>query len=66
MNKQTRKFTFYGILTIIVGIATDLNLSELLTKSFNWITLMYFISGIVFTTYFYLQVMETLNEDTND
>jgi hypothetical protein len=63
MNKQTRRFTFYGLLTLILGITADLNLNALLTKTFSWITLVYLICGVISTGYFYFLVMETLNED---
>lgn len=63
MNKQTRRFTFYGLLTLILGITADLNLNELLTKTFSWITLVYLICGVISTGYFYFLVMDTLNED---
>jgi hypothetical protein len=63
MNKQTRRFTFYGLLTLILGITADLNLNELLTKTFSWITLIYLICGVISTAYFYFLVMDTLNED---
>lgn len=63
MNKQTRRFTFYGLLTLILGITADLNLNALLTKTFSWITLIYFICGVISTGYFYFLVMDTLYED---